>query len=186
MSNGETVRTRVRLRAPSGRAFEQRVALRFPVVALAAARQIGRLPLGSRLRQALVCRGARLAAEALNRRDVDAILISYHPDYEFRPAHEFVDGGLMPPSYHGPRGYHQFVSDWSEVWGTDLRVELVEVIDLGSQIVTLWNVPARAQASGVALTGRWATVSTLKDGRVISDQVYLDHAEALEAVGLSD
>lgn len=49
----------------------------------------------------------------------------------------------------------------------------------------LYNVPTRGQASGVRLTGKWATVSTLKDGRVIRDQVYLDHAEALEAVGLS-
>ena len=31
-----------------------------------------------------------------------------------------------------------------------------------------------------------ATVSTLKDGRATRVQMYLDHAEALEAVGLSE
>jgi hypothetical protein len=66
--------------------------------------------------------------------------------------------------------YHRFVTDWSEVWGADLRLERLEVIDLGTRVVTLYNVPARAQASGVQLTGKWATVSTLKNGRVIRDQ----------------
>ena len=36
-------------------------------------------------------RGARLTAEALNRRDVDAVVRGYRPDYEFHPPHEFVE-----------------------------------------------------------------------------------------------
>ena len=42
----------------------------------------------------------------------------------------------------------------------------------------------RAKATGVPLTRNYATVSTLKDGRAIREQQYLDHAEALHAVGL--
>jgi ketosteroid isomerase-like protein len=44
----------------------------------------------------------------------------------------------------------------------------------------------RAQASGVPLANAYASVSTLKDGRAIRVQEYYDHAEALEAVGLSE
>jgi ketosteroid isomerase-like protein len=180
----EVVHKQLRARERSRRSLDQRLALRFPRLAAVAARLIGRLPPSSRLRQAALRRGALLAAAALNRRDVDAIMVFYDPDYEFRPAHEFVEGGFTPACYRGPAGYHEFVSDWSDVWGADLRVEPVEVIDLGTRVVTLFTVPTRARASGVPLTGNWAAVATLKNGRVIRDQVYLDHAEALEAVGL--
>jgi ketosteroid isomerase-like protein len=180
----EVVRKPLQVGERSGRTLDQRLALRFPRWTAACAHLIGRLPPSSRLRQAMLWRAARLAAEALNRRDVDAILLVYDPDYEFRPAHEFVESGFMPARYRGPAGYQRFVSDWSEVWGADLRLEPLELIDLGTRVVTLYNVPARAQASGVPLTGQWATVSTLKNGRVIRDQVYLDHAEALDFVGL--
>jgi ketosteroid isomerase-like protein len=184
--NAEIVRKPLRVRERSSRTLDQRLFLRFPRWAAAGARVIGRLPPSSRLRQAMLSRAARLAAEALNRRDVDAILVTYDPDYEFEPAHEFIEGGFMPPCYRGPAGYHEFVSDWSDVWGDDLRLEPLEVIDLGTRVVVLYDVLTRAQTSGVPLTGKWATVSTLKNGRAIRDQVYLDHAEALEAVGLSE
>jgi ketosteroid isomerase-like protein len=144
------------------------------------------LPPSSRLRQALLSRGARLTAEALNRRDIEAVVRGYRPDYEFHPPREFIDAGFMPPCYRGAAGYHKFMSDWSDVWGADLRVEPLELICLGTRVVILYNVPTRGQASGVPLTGKWATVSTLKGGRVVRDQVYLDHAEALEAVGLRE
>jgi ketosteroid isomerase-like protein len=182
----QVVRNALRAREGSSRTLDQRLALRFPVLLRAYARLFGMLPPASRLRQALLARGARLTAEALNRRDVDAVVRGYRPDYEFHPPHEFVDSGFMPRCYHGPAGYHEFVSDWSDVWGTDLRVEPLEIIDLGPRVVILYNVPTRGQASGVPLTGKWATVSTLKRGRVIRDQVYLDHAEALAAVGLRE
>jgi hypothetical protein len=60
----------------------------------------------------------------------------------------------------------------------------VELIDLGDRVVALGDLPVRAQASGVSLTGEWATVSVLKDGMTVDQQEYLHNAEALEAAGL--
>src|SRR5262245_58256579 len=182
--NVEVVRQSLRARERSGRTLDQRLFLRFPRLAAVCLHGFAKLPPSSRLRRATMARGTRLAAAAFNRRDMDAVLITCVSEYEFCPAHEFVDGGLMPASYRGPAGYRRFVSDWSDVWGGDLRLDPVEVIDLGSRAVVLWNVPARGQASGVPFIEKWATVSTLKDGKLIRDQVYLSHAEALEAVGL--
>jgi ketosteroid isomerase-like protein len=62
----------------------------------------------------------------------------------------------------------------------------VELIDLGGRIVLLAHVPMRAQSSGVPLTEAYALVSTLKDGSLVRHQEYYDHAQALEAVGLSE
>jgi ketosteroid isomerase-like protein len=74
----------------------------------------------------------------------------------------------------------------TEVWGGENYIKPVEVIDLGERIVLLAHVPMRAQASGVSLTEAFAYIATVKDGRVIHLQEYFDHAEALEAAGLSE
>ncbi len=160
--------------------------LRFPRFTDAYARLIGRLQPSSRLRQAALWRGTRLAQEAFNRRDVDAAVTPGHPDFEFRPPREFVEVGFFEPSYRGREGFREFVLAWSDVLGADLRVEPVELIDLGERIVLLAHVAMRAQASRVPLTETIATVSVLKDGRAVRVQAYLDHAEALAAVGLSE
>ena len=59
------------------------------------------------------------------------------------------------------------------------------LIDLGDRLVLVADMPMRAQASGVALAQTYASVWTLKGGRVIRVDDYLHHADALEAVGLS-
>jgi ketosteroid isomerase-like protein len=185
--NVEIVRKPLRVRERSSRTLDQRLALRFPRLFDAYARVIvGRLPPTSRVRQAAVWRGSRLGMEAFNRRDLDAALLYATPDFEYHPPREFVDMGLLEPCYRGRAGFHTYVSDWSEVFGADLRTEPVELIDLGDRIVLLADLPARAQASGVPLTGKIATISVLKHGKAIRVKAYWDHAQALEAVGLSE
>jgi hypothetical protein len=124
--------------------------------------------------------------EAFNRRDLEAAVAPGSSDFEYIPPREFVEAGFFEPCYRGPAGFRKFVSTWSDVFGPDLRVEPVELIDLGDRIVLLAALPVRAQASGVPVTGKIATVSVLKQGRAIHVQGYLDHAEALEAAGLRE
>jgi len=78
------------------------------------------------------------------------------------------------------------MSAWSDVWGAGLRTEPVELVDLGDRIVLLADLPTTGTASGVPVTGKIATVSTLERGRVIGVDMYLDHADALEAAGLRE
>jgi ketosteroid isomerase-like protein len=184
--NVETVRKPLAVRERSSRTLDQRLGLRFPRLAHVCARLLGRLPPSSRVRRAGMRRAVQLAAEAFNRRDVDAFLLGVHRDCEFHPPREFVEAALLEPCYRGPAGYRKFVSAWSEVWGADLRVERLQLIDLGNHLVVLAEETMRGQASGVPLTGKYGWVSTLKDGRAIREQHYLDHAEALEAVGLGE
>jgi ketosteroid isomerase-like protein len=122
--------------------------------------------------------------EAYNRRDLDAVAIGFHPDLEYYPYREFVDAALVEPCYHGPSGYRTYIESTYEVWGADVRLEPTELIDLGDRFVLLADMPMRAQASGVPLAETYACVSTLKDGRVIRQQDFLDQAEALKAAGV--
>ena len=182
--NVEFVRKPLRVTERSTRTLDQRLGIRFPRLAAASARLIGKLPPSSRVRQAALWRTARLGVEAYNRRDLDAVTIAYQPDLEYYPYREFVESALAEPCYHGPSGYRAYIEATYDVWGTEVRLEPTELIDLGDRLVLLADMPMRAQASGVALAQTYAGVSTLKDGRVIRQHDFLNHAEALEAVGL--
>jgi ketosteroid isomerase-like protein len=149
-------------------------------------RRIARLPPSSRVRQAVLWRGWRLGLEAYNRRDLEVVSIGFGPELEYYPYREFVEAGLAEPCYHGPAGYRAYIAGTYEVWGADVRLEPTELIDMGDRLVVLADMPMRAQASGVPLGETYACVQTLKDGRVIRQQDFLDQAEALEAVGLRE
>ncbi len=174
----------LRARDGSKRTLDQRLAIRLPSFAAIVPRLLSRLPPASRLRQAALSRAARLGVEAYNRRDLEAVTIAYAPDLEYYPYREFVESALAEPCYHGPAGYRAYIEATYEVWGTGVRLEPTELIDLGDRFVLLADMPMRAQASGVALAQKYAGVSTLKHGRVIRQDDYLDQAEALRAVGL--
>jgi ketosteroid isomerase-like protein len=186
MSGDQIVRKPLRARERSSRTLDQRLALRFPRLAAATARMIGKLPPGSRLRQAAVWRSARLGVEAYNRRDLDAVVIGWHPEFEYLPGRAWVEAGLVEQCYRGLEGYRKYIAGVDQVWGGENYLKPVELIDLGERLVILADGSMRAQASGVPLTEAFASVSTLKDGRLVRQQEYYDHAEALEAVGLSD
>ena len=182
----EVVRKPLRVRERSRRTLDQRLSLRFPRLVAAYARLIARLSPGSRLRQAFLRRGAQLSLEAYNRRDLDAVVIGWHRECEYRPDRNWVAAGLLEPAYRGLVGYRQYVASTAEVFAGEVYVKPLELIDLGSQTVILAEAPMRAQASGIPLTEAWAIVSTLKDGQIIHHQEYFDHDEALRAVGLGE
>jgi ketosteroid isomerase-like protein len=173
------------VREHSRRTLDQRLSLRFPRLAAAGFRLLGRLPPSSRVRRAALRRAAQLGMEAYNRRDLDAVAIAFHPDLEYYPYREFVEAALAEPCYHGPAGYHEYIGATYDVWGANVRLEGTELIDLGDRVVMLADMPMRAEASGVPLTETYAGVMTLKDGKVIRQQDYLNQAEALESVGVS-
>jgi ketosteroid isomerase-like protein len=181
----DMVRKPLQVRELSKRTLDQRLAIRFPRLSAASLRMLTRLPPGSRIRQALVWRGMRLAIEAYNRRDLAAVVVSFDPNLEYYPYREFVEAALAEPCYHGPSGYRDYITATYDVWGTEVRLYPTELIDLGDRLVLLADMPMRAQASGISLAETYATIATLKDGRVIRQRDFLDQAEALEAAGLS-
>ena len=186
MAVNQVVRKPLRVREPSSRTLDQRIVVRFPWLLGPGFRLVRALPPGSRVRQALVWRTARLALEAYNRRDMDVASVGFHPDLEYYPYREFVEAALAEPCYHGPEGYRSYIAATYEVWGTEVRLYPTELIDLGDRLVVLADMPMRAQASGVALAQTYASIWTLKDGRVIRARDFLDHGEALEAAGLPE
>jgi ketosteroid isomerase-like protein len=124
--------------------------------------------------------------DAYNRRDLEAVVIGWRPEFEYCPGRDWVKAGLAEPSYRGLEGYRKYIAATAEVWGRENTLKPVELIDLGERIVILADGQMRAQASGVPLAQSFALVATLEEGRFIRLQEYYDHAEALEAAGLSE
>jgi ketosteroid isomerase-like protein len=184
--NVEVVRKPLRANQRSSRTLDLWLLLRFPRMAVAYLRLIGKLQPRSRLRQAALWRGIRLGVEAFNRRDLDVVAIAYHPELEYYPYREFVEASLADRCYFGPSGYRAYIWAQNEVWGNDVRLEPTELIDLGDRLVLLADMPMRAQASGVPLAEKYAGVMTLRNGRVVRVDDYLDQGQALEAVGLRE
>jgi ketosteroid isomerase-like protein len=149
-------------------------------------RLIAKRPPTSRIRQASIWRGVRDGVEAWNRRDLDAFLISSHDDCEHYPPPEFVEAGLWESHYRGRAGYAKLMSELSAA-GTDVHIEPVELIDLGTRMVLLSEFSTRSSGlAGMPLTQTYAHVFTLDNGKVLRQDEYADHAEALEAAGLTE
>jgi len=68
----------------------------------------------------------------------------------------------------------------------ELKVTIEEIIDAGDQVVVVAHHQGRGRASGVEVDTRFYEVYTLCEGKVSRVDEYIERAEALEAVGLSE
>ena len=83
--SAEVVRTPLSPWERSRRTLDQRIGLRFPQLTAAILRRIDKRPPSSRARRAILVRAVRLSLAAYNRRDLDAVVIGWDPDCEYRP-----------------------------------------------------------------------------------------------------
>ena len=68
----------------------------------------------------------------------------------------------------------------------EVRVEAREFIDAGDQVVVIGLTRATARGSGLELENPIALVWTVRDGRLVRNEVFTDRREALEAAGLGE
>jgi ketosteroid isomerase-like protein len=149
---------------------------------------LARLSPKSRLRQALLARTVQTGLAAFDREDIDIVVTAYDPDVEFIAIWTHGEQGTLglKPIYRGHDGYRELDADWRSAWG-GLRVELQELIDFGDRFLVVGQLIGRGRGSGVSIGQNIAILVTLnRAGRVIREQRYFDHAEALKAVGLEE
>jgi|SRR6266536_4380681 len=123
----------------------------------------------------------RRAMEAANRREVDALDDLATADYEWHNAPGLPGGGV----HRGLEAVKAFVREYLEMWETH-TLEQERVVDAGERVVHLCRLHATGKGSGVTLDTPIAYVHTFRDGKFARTMVFLDHGEALEAVGLRE
>jgi ketosteroid isomerase-like protein len=124
-------------------------------------------------------RTVRRAYEAFNRRDVEALLATLHPEMEWHPLLGELGGGV----YRGHEGVRRLVSEVYETWER-FRIDVDDVIDAGELIFALSRSRGRGRASGVEADVRLVTVWEMRDGRPLRARSYATLEEALAAAGL--
>ena len=87
--------------------------------------------------------------------------------------------------YRGIEGARKWCREWFTAWQA-LHFEY-ELVDAGDRVVTLLDLRMRGRSSGIEVAlGRHAWVLTFKDGLMIRNKLYMNQADALEAVGLAE
>jgi ketosteroid isomerase-like protein len=121
--------------------------------------------------------------EAVARGDVDGFLAEVHPDGEYRAAIQQAmegDDGVI----RGHEGLRRWLGDLHDLY-EELETQVLEVRDVGDQVVIAFVVRGRGRGSGVTLEQPLAQVVTLEDGKAINVRDYFSADEAFEAVELS-
>ncbi|MEA2428276.1 MAG: hypothetical protein QOF37_1904 [Thermoleophilaceae bacterium] len=124
---------------------------------------------------------ARRAFEAFATRDLKALLEVLDEDVEFLPVTANLTTGGMP--YRGHEGIRSYFDDVARVWA-ELRVYPTDYRDLGDTVVALGRIYGRG--GGMIIDRPTGWVWSVRDGKLVSGQVYASHEEALRAAGLSD
>jgi ketosteroid isomerase-like protein len=182
--NVEIVRQPIAVRAQSCRHLDERLGLRFPRALALFARTIWGLPPRSRLRRWLVSRFARLGFEALNRGDHEAGLLLYHPDVESTWPPQLATVGVQS-KIRGREERLRFQDNWRAEWG-GLSFEIEQLFAAGDRVLVLGRTKGSGLSSRVPAETESAWVFTVSAGKVIREDIFLDHGEALEAAGLSE
>jgi ketosteroid isomerase-like protein len=123
-------------------------------------------------------------SDAANRRDVAALLAEVDPEVEWHPAMAALLGG-QATVYRGHDGVREWLQDQTEAF-SESRIDYSDIRDLGEQVLAIGRLRVRGHESGAELESPVAWLVGFKEGKVISVRAYLDHDEALEAVGLSE
>jgi ketosteroid isomerase-like protein len=107
-----------------------------------------------------------------------------HEQIEIRNPPDFPVRGVFR-GHEGVRRWREQVFEIAE----NARVEPEEIVDVhddGETVLMLLRATGTANYSEIELDLEWAAIWTIRDGKVLRAQGYLNRAEALEAAGLSD
>jgi ketosteroid isomerase-like protein len=118
-------------------------------------------------------------ANAITAGDREAGLAVCHPEIEFRSML-----GISGRSYRGHDGIREYFDDiesaWAE-WSVDVE-RVAEAAD--GRVAIVMTMRARGKGSGAALAERTAHAWTLRDGRLLRNELFREPEEALRALGL--
>jgi SnoaL-like domain len=91
----------------------------------------------------------------------------------------------LNPVYRGADAVRHFWQEWFSAWET-LQYDY-ELVDAGERVVMLLDLKMRGRATGIEMPfGKFAWVSTFRDGLVVHVKLYMSQSEALQAVGLRE
>jgi ketosteroid isomerase-like protein len=114
--------------------------------------------------------------EAIQRGDLAEHL--WHPDLEIVNA----EGWALEATYRGHDGLQRWWGDLEEAF-SEFRLEVDETTPLDDErVLTAQRFVGRFRTTDIPFEGAWASVITVRDGRIVQAVGYLSKRRALRAV----
>jgi ketosteroid isomerase-like protein len=124
---------------------------------------------------------ATRAIGAFNARRIEAFAALTTPDFRWSPSMVAIEG----ETFVGPEGIETYFARLSDAWET-FRIHPGRFRESANLVVMLGRLEGRGKTSGVPVDSSLGMVFDFRDRVISRIRGYLDHAEALEAAGLSD
>jgi SnoaL-like domain len=122
---------------------------------------------------------ARRGSEAFKRGDWEAVAAGLDEHMLLR-----LDPTWPEQAVYGRAAVVEFFRSASETLGSDSSIE--EITDLGDRLLMRIRWATHGQHSGIETDLTWSEVVTYRKGRAIFAEYFLDHQDALKAVGLEE
>ena len=119
----------------------------------------------------------RRSLEAYQRGDLDAALADAHPQIDWNPFEE--------AQMRGVDAVRAYLTRWEGEW-EELETTPEEFIEGGDHVVAVVHFRGRGRGSGIDVEARSYSVYTLRNGKTVRMEEFIERHEALEAAGLSE
>ena len=123
----------------------------------------------------------RRLVEALNSRDIEAMLAGCDPNIEYRP----LLSAIGVTAYDGHDGLRSWVGQLDDAW-EELRVEAKAYFDLGEQTLLFYVLHGRGRRSGAEVAIAGAQVCRWRSGLCVYGKQYAHREDALKDLGVSE
>jgi uncharacterized protein len=124
----------------------------------------------------------RAGYDALYSGDIAGWIATYHPDAELHELASVPETAI----YRGHSGLRKWIESVHEVLGEEFGFETEGFTDAGEFVLVRVRAYGRGRAGGVPVEMRVFHVFEIDGGKIRRVLGYLNEAEALEAVGLSE
>jgi ketosteroid isomerase-like protein len=122
----------------------------------------------------------RALFEVWNAADMDAFRELYDPDVIVRTVEDWPE----PGPYVGREAAMRFHEQLRDTWDVNTLVPISDFIDAGDRVAVRYI--SRVAGHGPELNMEVTLVFTMRKGRIFYQEFFWNHAEALEAAGLSE
>jgi hypothetical protein len=124
---------------------------------------------------------SRRFVDALNARDIEAMLALCDPSIELHSAIGAVEG-----VYHGHDGVRSWHRDNVNVWGEEIGIEPEALFDLGRHMLMFYVARGRGLSSGAEVAMRGAAVARWRDGLMTYLKGYRHREDALRDLAVTE
>jgi ketosteroid isomerase-like protein len=117
---------------------------------------------------------------AWNAGDTDGLRDLYDPDVIVRAP----EGWPEPGPFVGREAVMRQWEQQREIWDAEDLEQIGDFVAAGDRVVVrfIWHAAGHGPEAGFEMTG----INTVRKGRIVLQEFFWDHAEALEALGVSE